>query len=181
MALKYALLSCLNESDATGYELTRKLKERMGNVWNSSHQQTYQELSKLVVEQCVTFEDVPQSGKPDRKVYSITEQGRRDLAEWVNMPSSRPKVRDPLLLKLFAGELWEEANLLEEISVHRIHWQATLDKYLAVEAKYFLEPDKLPRHYRLQHFALIRGIEVNQSWLDWSENLLAVIEESKKS
>lgn len=181
MALKYALLSCLNESSATGYELTQKLKERMGNVWNSSHQQTYQELSKLVVERCVTFEEVPQSGKPDRKVYSITEQGRDVLAEWVNTPTRRPKVRDPLLLKLFAGELWEEANLVEEVCTHRRHWQDTLANYRAIEARYFSEPDQLSQHYRLQHLALIRGIEVNQSWLDWSENLLAVIRASVKS
>ncbi len=181
MALKYALLSCLHESPATGYELTQTLKERMGDVWSSSHQQTYRELSRLLDEQCVTVEDVPQTGKPDRKVYSLTDQGRHDLAEWVNAPSSRPKVRDPLLLKMFAGELWEDANLREEIAVHKIQWQATLDKYLAIESRYFSEPDKLPRHYRLQHLALKRGIAVNRSWLAWSEELLAVIEASSNS
>ncbi|PAV26545.1 PadR family transcriptional regulator [Tamilnaduibacter salinus] len=179
MALKYALLSCLNESRATGYELTQLLRERMGNVWNASHQQTYRELAKLRDEKCVTFEEVPQSDKPDRKVYAITERGRGDLAEWVNEPSERPRVRDPLLLKMFAGELWDIANLKAEIEGHRIHWQATLDRYLAIESRYFSDPENLPFHYRLQHLALLRGIDVNRSWLEWSDNALSVIEKEK--
>lgn len=181
MALKFALLSCLHESPATGYELTQTLKERMGNVWNSSHQQTYRELARLLDDECVTFEEVPQTGKPDRKVYSLTELGRRELAEWVNTPSSRPKVRDPLLLKLFAGDFWESANLEEELAVHRIEWQATLDKYLAIEARYFSVPEGMPRHYRLQHMALRRGIEVNRSWLAWSDEVLAVNQAAPKN
>ncbi|WP_341937184.1 PadR family transcriptional regulator [Marinimicrobium sp. C2-29] len=180
MSLRYALLSCLNESPATGYDLTQTLKERMGNVWNSSHQQTYRELSKLLGEACVTFEDVHQSGKPDAKVYSITAQGKEILKEWVNTPSPRPKTRDPLLLKLFAGEFWEDDNALEELSVHRNHWRATLEKYLAIEARYFSEPDGLPRHYRLQYLALKRGIQVNRSWLSWSEELMDVLGSSTK-
>lgn len=177
MALKYALLSCLNESQATGYELTQTLRQRMGNVWNASHQQTYRELARLLEQGYVTFEAVPQSDKPDRKVYAITEAGRKDLADWVNTPSDRPKVRDPLLLKLFAGELWQRENLMEEIEVHRIHWQAELDRYLEIEEKYFSAPSQMPYHYRLQHFALLRGINVNRSWLDWSDSLLVMMDE----
>jgi PadR family transcriptional regulator AphA len=177
MALKYALLSCLNESQATGYELTQTLRERMGNVWNASHQQTYQELARLLEQRLVTFETFPQSDKPDRKVYDITEHGRNDLANWVNEPSERPRVRDPLLLKMFAGEFWKEANLREEIGVHRIHWQVELDRYLAIEERFFSAPSRLPLHYRLQHLALRRGIDVNRSWLAWSEALLAVVDE----
>jgi PadR family transcriptional regulator AphA len=181
MALKYALLSCLNESKATGYELTQKLKERMGNVWNATHQQTYQELSKLLDQQCLTVKTVPQSDKPDRKVYAITERGRTDLANWVNTPSERPKVRDPLLLKMFSGELWEDSKLLEELAAHREHWQKQLDRYLAIESTYFSEPNRLSRHFRLQHLALIRGIDANRSWLEWSDAVTDVIDDPNDS
>lgn len=181
MALKYALLSCLNESQATGYELTQTLKERMGNVWNASHQQTYRELARLLEQGAVTFRDVPQSDKPDRKVYAITESGRQELADWVNTPSERPKVRDPLLLKLFAGELWEKDRLIREIEMHRTQWQATLDRYLAIESRYFSEVHQLPIHYQLQHLALVRGIEVNRSWLAWSVHLLEIVEGSEQA
>lgn len=175
MALKYALLCSLHEEPATGYELTRRFRDRMGNVWNASHQQIYRELAKLEADGKLRVEAIPQSGKPDRKLYRVTPQGEADLAEWVNTPAERPSTRDPLLLKLFAGDLWSDEVLSEELAACRDRWRAQLSRYHAIEAHYFSDPSTLSRHYRLQYLSLRRGIRAMEDWLAWANEVEALL------
>ncbi|MCD1647747.1 PadR family transcriptional regulator [Marinobacter adhaerens] len=171
MALRYALLASLYESPATGYELTRRFRERMGNVWNASHQQIYRELAKALDDGLVKVELVEQSGKPDRKVYHLADSGRAELGEWVNGFSPRPATRDPLLLKLFAGDLWSHDRLFEELSRYELDWQEELERYREIEQDYFQDVQTLPRHYKLQYLALRRGIMATESWLAWAREV----------
>lgn len=175
MALRHALLASLYESSATGYELTRRFRERMGNVWNASHQQIYRELAKILDEGLVKVEVVEQSGKPDRKVYRLSDSGEDALKEWVNASSPRPATRDPLLLKLFSGDLWSHERLFEELSRYELNWQAELDRYREIERDYFQDVQTLPRHYKLQYLALRRGIIATESWLDWAREVRALV------
>lgn len=174
MALRYALLASLYESPATGYELTQKFRERMGNVWNASHQQIYRELAKALDDGLVKVELVEQTGKPDRKLYYLTEPGNAELGEWMNGFSPRPATRDPLLLKLFAGDLWSEDKLFEDLSRYEIDWREELARYREIERDYFQDVQTLPRHYKLQYLALRRGIIATESWLAWAREVREV-------
>jgi hypothetical protein len=44
-----------------------------------------------------------QSDRPNRKVYTITDEGRRELLEWLAQPSEPEQVREPVLIKVFFG------------------------------------------------------------------------------
>lgn len=171
MALKYALLCSLYEAPATGYELTQRFRERMGNVWNASHQQIYRELGKLLDSGLLEVETVPQSDRPDRKVYRINQAGEAALAEWVNTPAERPAIRDPMLLKMFAGELIDTRAFTEEIARNRLKWEHQLAEYRAIEAEYFSQPEQLSRHHRFQYLALRRGIMGVEAWLEWADEV----------
>lgn len=168
MALKYALLCSLHESSATGYELAQRFRERMGNVWNASHQQIYRELGKLLEEGLLTVETVHQSDKPDRKVYRINGAGETALAEWVNLPSKRPAIRDPMLLKMFAGDLVDSSAFARELGRNKAKWESQLAEYQTIEEEFFSRPQQLPRHYRFQYLALRRGIMGLEAWLEWA-------------
>lgn len=169
MALRYALLAALHESPATGYELTQRFRSRLANVWNASHQQVYRELAKLLDEGKLLVESVQQSDKPDKKRYHLALPGEKDLKQWLDQSQPRPPVRDPFLVKLFAGDMLNYKWLLEEIADMRRVSESQLDYYRSVENEYFEQPDTLPGHFRLQHLALRNGIihtEANLEWLD---------------
>lgn len=175
MSLRFALLAAIHEQPATGYELTQRFRTRLANVWNASHQQIYRELGKLHEESMLAVEDVPQDGKPDRKLYRVTESGVQALSDWLRKPHDRPPTRDPLLVKLFAGDLLDVDTLKEEIASCRRTWQAQLDYYREVKAEYFEEPDQTSLHYRLQYLALRKGMlamEMNLAWAGEVEALL---------
>ncbi|TBW49538.1 PadR family transcriptional regulator [Marinobacter halodurans] len=177
MALRYALMAALHEAPATGYELTQRFRSRLANVWNASHQQVYRELARLLEDNKLLVETVAQSDKPDKKRYHLTIAGRKDLEEWLNTPQPRPPVRDPLLVKLFAGDLLDSDVLKEDIEKLKQDWLAQLGYFRSIEHTYFRQPSALSRQYRLQYMALRRGITQITAGLEWLEELETTLEE----
>lgn len=75
--IKFALLELLAERPRHGYELIKDLEERSGGFYRPSPGSVYPTLQLLEDEGHVVSEMV--DGK---KVYSVTESGKRQLQEW---------------------------------------------------------------------------------------------------
>lgn len=167
MALRYALLAALQEEPATGYELTQRFRTYLAHVWNATHQQIYRELGKLHDEGLVTVETIAQTERPDRKQYQVSEAGEAELTRWLATPQPRPATRDPLLVKLFAGDSLDDRVMARELAELRQQCEQRLAAYREIEQTWFRDPASVPRRYRLQYLALRRGILGAQSWLAW--------------
>ncbi|HFG1581801.1 TPA: PadR family transcriptional regulator [Vibrio cholerae] len=104
MNLPVVLLSQLlnTKSGQSGYDLHKSIIEQLHYVWDCSHQQVYRELNKLETLGYVTFTVHPQDGKPDRKVYIITSEGRAYLDEQTQKPTPLPSMRNPLSALILA-------------------------------------------------------------------------------
>ncbi|MEQ5833800.1 PadR family transcriptional regulator [Marinobacter sp. NFXS9] len=181
MALRYALMAALHEAPATGYELTQRFRSRLANVWNASHQQVYRELGRLLEQNKLLVETVEQSDRPDKKRYHLTLSGRKDLQEWLSKPQSRPPVRDPLLVKLFAGDLLSSDALKRDLEKTKQDWLAQLGYFRSIEHTYFRQPENLSRHYRLQYMALRHGVTQITAGLEWIKELEATLADLDKT
>jgi DNA-binding PadR family transcriptional regulator len=73
--LRLYLLKLLNESPRHGYEVIRLLEERFQGLYSPSAGTVYPRLAKLAAEGLVAHTD-----EGGRKVYSLTEEGERELA-----------------------------------------------------------------------------------------------------
>jgi hypothetical protein len=62
----------------SGYDLGLTIRHSVGHFWNESYGQIYPNLKKLANEGFVSCK-TKQKGKPDRRIYSITEKGRERL------------------------------------------------------------------------------------------------------
>lgn len=98
------LLGLLAIEPMTGYDLGLTIRASVGHFWNESYGQIYPNLKKLAGGGLVTCRTARQNGKPDRRIYTITEKGRRRLTEWLAVPPQPEIPRNELLLKLFFGE-----------------------------------------------------------------------------
>ena len=105
MALTHAILTALLEEDLTGYELAKQFDVSLGFFWTASHQQIYQTLKRLYAEELVTAREVSQTGKPDKRVYSLTDSGRRSLDAWVLSETKKRKVTDELFRQFVSREI----------------------------------------------------------------------------
>jgi PadR family transcriptional regulator AphA len=95
--LSFGLLCFLTTNNYTGYDLMLKIQP----FWHAKHSQIYPLLASLEKEGCVHFEQVAQSDKPDKKIYSITEKGLSELKEWMAEPTAEPVIRDEMLFKAY--------------------------------------------------------------------------------
>ncbi|MDF2935640.1 MAG: hypothetical protein K0Q90_1013 [Paenibacillaceae bacterium] len=111
--LSYGLLSLIAVEPCTGYDLTQRIQL----FWNANHSQIYPLLAQLEEKGLVRFTLVPQTDKPDKKVYTITPEGKDAVRHWIFEPTDNPVVRDEFALKIFSLFLVDKPavrSLLEE-------------------------------------------------------------------
>lgn len=76
--LTYAILGFLDREPMTGYDITTEFKDKeIREFWHAKHSQIYPELKKLTEEGFIEFTIQIQGSKLEKKVYSITESGKR--------------------------------------------------------------------------------------------------------
>lgn len=177
MSLPHVILTVLSTRDATGYDITKEFSATIGYFWKASHQQVYRELNKMAEQGLVTCVLEPQDGKPDRKVYSITEIGRSTLGEWFEQPTAHPTVRDEFSAKLIACSVQSaepyRLQLLELVEESRklvLHYQE-------IAASYYPNPAKLNKLQRLERLTLRRNLLARQAWIEWADEVLAELSE----
>lgn len=173
MSLPHVILTVLSTRDATGYDITKEFSASIGYFWKASHQQVYRELNKMGQQGLVTCVLEPQDGKPDRKVYSITETGRRALGEWFDQPTAHPTVRDEFSAKLMACSVQSaEPYRLQLIGLIE-ESRKLVSHYQDIESAYYANPAMMDKQQRLERLTLRRNLLTRQAWIEWAEETLA--------
>jgi PadR family transcriptional regulator AphA len=128
MSLDHAILGFLASEPMTGYDLkTRRFHGDAAAFWTADQAQVYRTLDRLESAGLVTSKLVPQPGKPDRKVFSLTSAGRKALTEWLETPHPLQPLRDPLLLQLFFSAALTDEALLAVLASARDSYQRRLE------------------------------------------------------
>ena len=82
--LKYVILGLLNRKPMTGYDIAKEFNFQLAEFWSANHSQIYPELKKLVDEELLVFDIEITGDILEKKVYKITERGRKDFNKWLN-------------------------------------------------------------------------------------------------
>jgi PadR family transcriptional regulator AphA len=153
------VLGLLELGEATPYELKVRVAGSVGNFWSVPHSALYAEPERLA--KAGLAEERREQGGRRRRVFSITDAGRRALAEWRAEPTSDPaELRDPALLKLFFGADPEQMAAAQ-LPLHR----ERLARYEDISA---LDDGSGPRGPFL---ALEAGIRHEHEWIAFWEEL----------
>lgn len=177
MSLKHAILVLLENEPGSGSDLVQRFRAGIGNFWQATHQQVYQELKKLHTGKQVQFEVEAQETTPEKKIYRITRTGQRVLKAWLRHGVKPPRVRDALLIKVFGAHHHDRADLLVELEQHRALHRESLKRYRALEALYLAQDEPARRRYRNPYLTLRRGLRYEQDSLEWLEEVIALIAE----
>ena len=128
--IKYALLGLLQYNPSTGYDLKQFMDTSTSNFWHAKLSQIYVTLKALEKEGLVTSDVQEQESRPDRRVYTLTEQGTQELDKWLRDTSAEPlQLKDPFLLKLFFCARLDKGNLLTQLKLQRDLHQKLLNEY----------------------------------------------------
>jgi PadR family transcriptional regulator, regulatory protein AphA len=94
-------LGYLSLREATGYEIKKDFEEGMFcHFMEASYGSIYPALSQLALEGLVTVREEEQSGKPDKKVYAITEVGVSALKKSLGVLPARDKYKSEFLFMM---------------------------------------------------------------------------------
>ena len=168
MALREVVLTVLARRKMTGYEITRTFDQVLSYFWRASHQQVYRELARLHRQRFVEYEVVPQSGKPDKKVYEITKAGRDELKRWVAEPTAPPRPQYDLLVKLLAGTLVDKQALRVEFARVRTDIAGVMQQFRAFERECLKQPfSKMSEYDQMLYLTLRRGLLLGRAQDAW--------------
>lgn len=175
MALAHTILVVLASEPRSGYDVSKQFDESLGCYWKASQQQVYRELAKMEQQGWVHFETIPQVGKPDKKIYHLTEQGQQELMKWFAMPTEPTPIREDLLVKVLAGPYIPRKLLLKELHHRRQKHLDQLTFYQKKEAFYHSMPTiDLAEQFR--YLTLRRGLRYETAWIEWCDEVLAFLE-----
>jgi DNA-binding PadR family transcriptional regulator len=175
MSLSHTILTFLSESQHSGYDLSKHFEDAVGCFWKASSQQIYRELGKMEHRGWVISEAVPQRGKPDKKLYQITDVGRQELDRWFELSCTPTAIREDLLVKVLAGTHIPRSVLIRQLKEQRAIHQAQLDCYLNIEQS-FLQVEAPAERLKFRYFTMRRGIRYETEWVEWCNEVLAEID-----
>lgn len=110
--LKHGILGLLNYGEMTGYEIKEVFAHSLNYFWTAQTSQIYRELQTIEKNGWAESIRIEQFGKPDKKVFHITEDGKKELMHWLIFEDLGFTMRTPLLMKVFfMGELSVEESI----------------------------------------------------------------------
>jgi DNA-binding PadR family transcriptional regulator len=166
--LKYALLGMLAQEPRHGYDLKQDFEAMLGGTWPLNIGQVYTTLSRLERDGLVESEVVPQELLPDRKVYQVTEAGRKELEEWVTEPTEGMiRLKDEFFIKLLIHQMISLRGARALIWRQRQVYMRTLAGLVELRDDSNLDPATI-----LLVEGAILHVEADLAWLDLCEERL---------
>src|SRR5262245_8578767 len=181
--LGFALLGLLARDPLSGYDIAARLQRGVGPFWRAHHSQIYPELARLQADGLVEFEVVEQRDRPAKKVYAVTDPGRRALAEWVVSPLDVGTIRSELTLRAYS--VWPAdtrraaALLREQEHLHREQLARYEQDRRDAERSPAASDPRTPAF--ASYAALRRGIGYERELADWCGWLAAELERGHDS
>jgi len=105
MDVKTVCLGMLTGGEASGYDLKKSFESSIGHCFSAGYGSIYPALASLAECGCVSCEEIPQDGKPDRKVYRITDKGWEHLLAELDNPAPTHKLRSEFLATMAFAHL----------------------------------------------------------------------------
>lgn len=174
MSLDHAILGFLNYHPFTGYDLKKMFDTSVRHFWPADQAQIYRTLNTLAERGLAEMEVIPQTDRPNRKEYRITETGRTELFNWLAGPPSMGEPRSaPLVQVFFAGQLSDD-EILAKFEGFAAMMRVFLNGYDQVEGQiqaYRQEIDS-PREYFFWMLTLENGISNMRANLAWAESVI---------
>ena len=176
----------------SGYDLKRLFDHTLAPMWGAAQSQIYKELRRMKELGWVDMQREEQESRPDRKLYSITDQGHVALRKWQAQPSEIIQVRDELLLKVLFGTFASPADLAQNIRTsiadHEMRLLAYRQNALFLPTKgVFQQANKRPNPYETEsqedpYFNLVVrfAIEFEKNYIRWLYEALEFVENRQK-
>lgn len=184
MSLKHGLLGLLNDDPQTGYELMKVFNNSLQFFWSVQTSQIYRDLASLENSGCLTSRKEEQSGKPDKKIYYITEKGKEKFQLWLNEYdfSKSLKTRSTMLMKIFFSNNGDKEKLIKSLKEYINVNNQFLSEYKEVAdyiKNFKLNDDICHNSRKYWEITLLKGKIESESNIQWALQSLAILKKEE--
>jgi PadR family transcriptional regulator, regulatory protein AphA len=134
MDVKTVCLGMLSDGEASGYDLKKQFESSFGHFFAAGYGSIYPALSSLYADGLVECRAVAQDGRPDRKVYRITEQGLLRLRAALDRPNPSHKIRSEFLATMCFAHLMSAAQVDTVLENRLLELERYLDMFNELDA-----------------------------------------------
>jgi PadR family transcriptional regulator AphA len=159
----YALLGLLNVRPWTTYELAKQVQRSLRWFWPRAERKLYDE-PKLLVALGLARAEERYTGKRRSREYSITPEGRAELARWLDEPPAPRTSEFEGMLKVFfadAGDLDQLRTTLDRIEEDAVRRIEALGAMAGAEPTF-------PERAHISALGLPLQLEHERSVLTWA-------------
>ncbi|MFE6662411.1 PadR family transcriptional regulator [Streptomyces sp. NPDC057697] len=185
MALRHAVLAALLDGELSGYQLTKAFGLGVANFWHARPQQLYAELKRLEGEGAVAGREVVQEGRPNKRLFRVTDDGLAELERFTAASAKPSFIRDDLLVKVQAADHVDARTLIAQLTERAAAAQARIDLFgnlLRTMRGDRAEEEFLLRGERVgPYLTCVRGLAFEEGNRDWCERVAAVLEARERS
>jgi PadR family transcriptional regulator, regulatory protein AphA len=180
--LKYAILGFLAYRRMTGYDIEQWMQASTGHFWHAKISQIYMTLKQIEEQGLVSSHIEAQEGRPDRRIYTLTESGQTTLTDWLNMPIVEPEMKkDSLLLKLFFGLPTGKTALLTQLrlqlDLHRRQKQVYQTETPQEMIRFLVDQPELAQHALMWDLTRRYGELYEETYIQWLGEAITRIEQ----
>ncbi|MDG2306197.1 MAG: PadR family transcriptional regulator [Candidatus Binatia bacterium] len=154
----------------SGYDVKKALDGSASNFWAESYGQIYPILRRLA-EDGLTRAVQGTEAVRGRRVFEVTDAGRKALDEWLLEPTDLGTVRNEFLLKLFFGKRMSGEALRGQLENHRALQESFLSHYEGMRRRLessFPESEDMP----FWRITLRYGERERRAQIDWVNETL---------
>ncbi|WP_433465427.1 PadR family transcriptional regulator [Spirillospora sp. CA-128828] len=185
MSLRNAVLATLLEGEASGYDLSKSFDAGVANFWMATPQQLYRELDRMAAEGLIQARVVQQERRPNKRLFSLTDAGRRALYEFTAAPPRPGAMREELMVQVQAvdaGDVQAVMNAIRE----RMTWaESKIARFERIRARFLdgrTEEEHLATADRIgPYLTLMRGLAFERENLRWCRETLAILDRRAES
>lgn len=170
-AITPVVLGMLALGPRSGYDIKAAVDRSTRFFWAGSYGQIYPELRRLEAEGLIAGEDAS-TGSRSRRVYEITDDGRKALEDWLLGESVTIELRDESLLRLFFSDALPREQALGLLEARKRGHEEYLDVLRAIDARPGEDPDFVD-------LVLRWGIDFNDWGRQWCEQQLRRLRRKK--
>lgn len=166
--LKHGILGLLNHSDKTGYEILEVFNDSLNFFWHANTSQIYRELQTIKNKGWATDKLVKQEKRPDKKVFSITELGKKELLDWLEAPNYGNENNGLLLKIFFFGELPKDIAINKLLKLKQTY-ENNLKKHMVMHELSIKYEKKTNNSYKAEFWKMNSDFvqKQDQMIIDW--------------
>lgn len=181
MSLQYAILGLLNYSEMTGYDLKKTIDSSVNLFWSAQTSQIYRDLGNLEQKGYVSHTVVNQEDRPDKKVFKITDEGKKAFIEWLADYPKDVITRERLLIHLFFSASLDLDIVKREIEIYKKNQEEALEKIVNNKKLNFEVEKELENEKMFWKLCALKGKYGCEANIKWAEHVLEILNESKKN